>query len=261
MKQLLNRIRPPNWNLGNIVYKIILAPIVRWLNRRRILHRWKVLPARIVICGCQRSGTTLMNEMMRSYKDVSVLAHEEPALRCPYLMLTSKYVVTKYPEDCLKLSEIKATFGDPYIIFLLRDPRDVIVSRHYKNPNRYWVDFKKWKEAVEHYEQFDSSRKVVVRYEELVDNPNMVQELVANIVGLRIRYPFSEFYQHVKSKHPDIKALGGVRPVDSSNKFKYLNLENYARIKEQLIAHPDMSEWLIRYGYQESEVWEQQFQD
>lgn len=126
-------------DLKNIAFKLSFAPLFRRINATEWLNQTILLPQRIVICGCPRSGTTLMNELLRSFSDIQVLNRETYALQMPYLLINKKYVVTKHPLDYKNFSDITKTFRNPIIIYMLRDPRDVIISKHYKNKDLYLI--------------------------------------------------------------------------------------------------------------------------
>ena len=74
-------------DIKNVLYKASLAPFIRKINSSRILNKYGYLPRRVVICGCPRSGTTLMHELLRCYDDIYVMNREEYALRFPYIVL------------------------------------------------------------------------------------------------------------------------------------------------------------------------------
>ena len=57
-------------DIKNALYKMSIAPVVRLINSSVLLNKGKVLPQRIIICGCPRSGTTLMNELLRGLEEV-----------------------------------------------------------------------------------------------------------------------------------------------------------------------------------------------
>ena len=70
---------------------------------------------------------------------------------------------------------------------------------------------------------------------------------------------FSDFHKGLNQKHQDIKALGGIRPIDPNNLRKYLQPQNKGRIKLQLQNYPELSEFLIKYGYEIDNNWEKSF--
>ena len=100
-------------DIKNALYKASLAPFIRKINSSLILNKYSCLPRRVVICGCPRSGTTLMNELLRCYDDIYVMNREEYALRFPYLVLKQKYISTKHPIDFRNLEKITKTFKNP----------------------------------------------------------------------------------------------------------------------------------------------------
>lgn len=175
------------------------------------------------------------------------------------LFIKNKYIATKHPLDFMSLNEIINAFKNPLIICLLRDPRDVIISKHYKNKADYLINYPTWKEAIEAYESFDYDNKLLVHYEDLIRNPDLVQKQIAETENLDIKYNFKEFHHHVVQKHQDIKSLGGIRPIDPKNSGKYTQPEHFDRIKDQLQQFPDMSEYLIKYGYEKDKKWEKHF--
>jgi len=244
-------------NISNAIYKLLIAPVVRFIYRSKLLHKKNILPRRIVICGPPRTGTTLMSECMRSFEDVYVLGYESPALRFPYVVLNKRFIVTKYPRDIYEIDRIISRFDNPWIIFMLRDPRDVLVSQHYKAPGKYWVDFSQWKDAVDIMNRLTEYRHlIVVRYEDLIDKPMHQQNVIADLIGLEPIFPFTDFHRHVDGRHRDIRALSGVRPINGSNRRKWLSQEHKDRVKEQLQKYPYITKYLIEYEYENDSSWE-----
>jgi len=243
----------------NAVFKATLAPVFRRINSSRFLNKSGMLPKRIVICGAPRSGTTLMNELMRCFHDTYVMYREERALRFPYLGVREKYVVTKHPLDFNYLDEVIKKFDRPFIIFMLRDPRDVVISKHYKSKDHYLVNYPLWEKASRAFENLEYDNKILVRYEDLTKNPESVQQLIIARLQLELKSDFRDFFKRVDPRHQDIKSLGGVRPIDSSNSRKYLKKEHFERIREQISKYPEMSDRLIEYGYEQDRSWEVPF--
>ena len=246
-------------DIKNALFKASLAPVFRKINSSKSLNKSGVLPKRVIICGSPRSGTTLMNELMRCYSDTFVMNREELALRFPYLLVKEKYIVTKHPLDFSNLDEIIDTFDEPFIIFLQRDPRDVIVSRHYTNKDRYLVNFPLWKKAINAFDGLDYENKILVRYEKLIENPYNIQLKIADRLKVRVSAEFGDFYMKTDKKHQDIKSLGGIRPIDPNNRGKHMQEQHRDRIREQLKRFPELSDYLIKYGYEKDREWETHF--
>src|SRR4029453_7674218 len=67
-----------------------------------------------------------------------------------------------------------------HIICMLRDPRDVVTSRHRHDMTRYWAPLRLWKRNLRHAKTiFDHPRVILVRYEDLVTKPDKVQADIA----------------------------------------------------------------------------------
>jgi len=97
---------------------------------------------------------------------------------------------------------------------------------------------------------------MLVRYEELIENPRELQQQIADRLQIKISRDFSDFHTRSDKKHKDIKSLGGVRPIDPKNVGKYLQEQNRKRIKGQLKHFPEISDYLIKYGYEKDREWE-----
>ena len=136
------------------------------------------------IVGCRpRSGTTLLAEAMRTcFRTNDYPAHEwslsESKWGGPGIRLTKK------PIDIVVSSEFLEAIDDLTVIYLLRDPRDVVVSNHAADPEKYWVGMNFWRI----YSQFaarkdDHPRLVVLRYEQFVSDPDDAQDRILRRLG------------------------------------------------------------------------------
>jgi hypothetical protein len=80
---------------------------------------------------------------------------------------------------------------DPHfhVICMLRDPRDVVTSRHGKDMARYWAPLRIWKRNFRYARPvLDHARVIPVRYEDLVTQPDKVQaEIARRLPFLRAR--------------------------------------------------------------------------
>ena len=88
----------------------------------------------------------------------------------------------------------------------------------------------------------------VVRFEDLVSDPDNVQKFFERI-GVEFNgKPFSDFHNNPKFRNR--KGLNGLRPVDPENIGKWSLPENRDRIIEQFTAAPQMHDILRIYGYE-----------
>jgi hypothetical protein len=87
-------------------------------------------------------------------------------------------VITKRPKDTLYMPGV---IDDPnlYVIYVTRDPRDVIVSRHGKSEDMYYSNIRLWRELHACARSlFGHDRFLNIRYEDFVNNPDATQNQI-----------------------------------------------------------------------------------
>ncbi|MCH7982245.1 MAG: sulfotransferase, partial [Proteobacteria bacterium] len=114
-----------------------------------------------------RCGTTLLAELMFACFDIDVACvHESSVFNRP----DQEFDVycSKDPND---LSSVRlALLLDPtlWVICLIRDPRDAIVSKHAANPGKYCTNLSVWKRGLRSYRRLQKHpRFFEVKYEDL----------------------------------------------------------------------------------------------
>lgn len=152
----------------------------------------------IIIGGCGRSGTTLLLSILSAHPDVFAIPYETVGLmkwgeRFPdgassdkqpvpiridrihrYLMLRSipaeaRRWCEKTPRNVRHIENILNYWENARFINIIRDPRDVLTSRHRKDPDAYWVPLNRWvRDVQEGMAYHDHPRVYTVRYEDLV---------------------------------------------------------------------------------------------
>jgi len=211
---------------------------------------------RIHITGSPRSGTTLMLEMMSACfrldvvgkKEISVLADlPEPrpdAIAC-----------TKNPGELGIVPELLDLDPDQWFIFMVRDPRDVIVSIHRMRPDIYWTNLRLWNFSWDAIRSCrDHERLIIIRYEDLVRAPDMVQDAISRrIPFLKKRLPFSQYHHHSRPSPQSRQAMHGVRPVNDSSIGTWRR--HKARVAGQLSLHGPVTDVLIELGYEKDDSW------
>jgi len=156
----------------------------RWLRRRLWLWRatdWKnfrridtMTGRAILIGGCGRSGTTVLNGLLSCHPQVQTVDIETSAF-CPTAYTADvdldaafqldrvyrRLVRIEIPASCTRWSEktpknvLFARRALDYLgpgarfIHIVRDGRDVVTSRHRRAPDRYWVSPERWIQDVE----------------------------------------------------------------------------------------------------------------
>ncbi|MFB6355039.1 MAG: sulfotransferase [bacterium] len=233
------------------------------------------------ITGCARSGTTLLQFMMDAFENLDVIPGEQfidqftnpeiqdRARKNHVLMKRDLLCLTgNYPEglditDEQQLADYRIKFLDLIrsldlqLIDIIRDPRDVITSTHHADPDRYWVDFERWyMQYVEinwFMEQWD--KIIRVQYENLLRNPDRVQNRIANVYELNSEFSFSDFPDYVnpddlsEKQQKDIK---GLRKPDPEHIGRWTQ-KDPERVFHVARQYDELTDSLIQLGYEENE--------
>ncbi len=208
----------------------------------------------IVACA-PRSGTTLLHEAMVSCLQID--RHHAHELRFHLGRAgVGELLLTKRPKDTPYVAAVLAAVPEFHVVYLLRDPRDVIVSRHGRSRDRYYTNIRVWRENQAAAREFiDHPRCLALRYEDLVADPDATQQrLCAQFPWLRIRHPFSRYHEHAQVSARSLQALHSVRPIGAGSVGLWR--DNLARIKAQQMIHGSLSPDLIAAGYEPDERWE-----
>lgn len=209
----------------------------------------------IHIVGCSpRSGTTLMQEMMVACFEIDWhCEHEQSIFKAS--PVERGVVCTKHPREVMYMPCVLKHNHQVVSIYVVRDPRDVIVSSHKRQPDRYYSNLRFWLDAERSARKLhDHPRFLIVRYEDLVTDPDRVQlELEQALPFLKRRFAFSEFHLHAQISEQSAVALNGVRPVDGSSIGRWR--QHLDRVASQIRYHGDISAALIAYRYESDARW------
>lgn len=209
---------------------------------------------RIHIVGISpRTGTTLLAECMRVCFEIGRAEEHEVSLStirwCPTVYLTKK------PDDIGHVGMRLALDPRLTVICMIRDPRDTIMSRHGSRPDEYFTNLGRWKRQNTYVRRLrDHPRFIRVRYEQLVADPDGVQDLlVARIPCLRPLRRFSEFHEGTGVSRRSELALGGLRPiaVDSVARWR----RDLPRLRAEIGRYGPIDEELVEHGYERDASW------
>jgi len=206
-----------------------------------------------IVSVSPRTGTTLLAECMVACMNIDGFeAHEASIAR---IRAGTQIYLTKRPGDLLAVGPRLAIDPHFHVICTLRDPRDVIVSRHRNDPGRYWVPLQVWKKRLSAFRQLARHERVlVVRYEDLVTDPDATQRRIQErLPFLRPTRAFSEFHAVAVPSHESLKALGGLRQFDTDSVGNWRR--HLPRVAGQLVQHGPITEELIEFGYERDASW------
>ncbi|MDX1499783.1 MAG: sulfotransferase domain-containing protein [Woeseiaceae bacterium] len=207
----------------------------------------------IVACS-PRSGTTLLHEAMVTCFRVD--RHYDHEIRFHLVdVRPDEILVTKRPKDIMYMP---AVIDDPGVdvIYLLRDPRDVIVSRHGKDRDMYYSNIRLWREMHGYAKPiYGHDRFLEVRYERFVRDPDAVQaEIGTKFPWLERLHAFSEYHRHAVVSEKSKLAMHEVRPIAPTSVGVWK--QHPGRIRGQQQIHGSLTPDLIECGYETSAEWE-----
>lgn len=225
--------------------------------------RWQ-----LAICGFSRSGTTLLHQLLRqSTSDVYIPPDERSYRAIPF-----RYgkVITKRPLDVFALPATKRfrKLRPIYVLFVVRDPCDLITSRHTAVHGDYFIGadyvyhicedgsfYKKPDGGIlstyeAYLKLFDAKLPIsVLRYEDLVCKPQEVQSWFESVFSLRFPKGFNEFGS--ESQISLSAPLNGVRAPETSRIGRWReNPELRGRVKSQFLAHPELEKVASAFQYE-----------
>jgi len=210
---------------------------------------------RIHIAGASpRTGTTLLAEAMVACFDIELYSEHEARIFASAPRPGGVFL-TKAPRDILLAGEALARMPLLHVIFMLRDPRNVIVSRHRRDPSRYWAGLKFWRAYTAAARPLQNHpRFIMLRYEDLLDDPDAVQAgLVKQMPFLRVTLPFSRYHEVARPADDAVAALGGVRPINPGRRDAWR--QHLPRIAGQIALHGSIAGDLIEFGYETDDTW------
>ena len=209
----------------------------------------------IVACS-PRSGTTLLHEVMVTCFRVD--KHYDHEIRFNLVSADAgQTLITKRPKDTMYMPRIIEDDMELYVIYMLRDPRDVICSRHGKDKSTYYSNIRLWREMHAYARQmYGHERFLEIRYEHFVSDPDATQALILEkLPWLEKLHDFSEYHEYAKVSEKSIKAMHSVRPIAPTSVSVWT--KHLGRVKGQQLIHGSLSPDLIETGYEADADWEQ----
>ncbi len=237
----------------------------------------------ITICGYPRSGTSLLYNMLATC--LPSFHHDDFEHSCLEYVGQWRDVLSKRPLDIFKIERLahKNKLGKRLlVIVLIRDPRDIVTSRHPRVPDDYFIGWEHCyrvdgpkgpepvhpgiREIAAEIERVDALAQVDlvrVRYEDLVADPEGVQAKLAAATGLVFEGAFSDFHTAEQLAYRyegeqaarDPALVREDQPVDASRAGKWRAPEHRTRVREEFAAHRGLLALVHEYAYETNDTW------
>ena len=233
----------------------------------------------IVIGGCGRSGTTLLASILGSNEEVYTI-DSETALLCPGCygenqipialntikknleidknkffnicfdkkLTAEKRWCEKTPRNIYYFEKIKDLFdGKVELVEIIRDGRDVILSKHSSNNENFWVSIERWVYEVSIGRKIQSSTKHhVIKYEDLVSNCEKYIEKLSKNIGIQAPYDWENWTTKTNLKN-NFAFGGNVKPIFNSSVRKW-EKDSTGRVNE-FMKNKEAVNLLNQLGY------------
>ena len=185
----------------------------------------------IVACS-PRSGTTLLHEAMVTCFRFD--KHYDHEIRFHLVSAEpGQTLITKRPKDTMYMPAVIDDDPELYVIYVMRDPRDTICSRHGKKKSMYYSNIRLWRQMHSYARQMAGHERFLeVRYEDFVTDP--VPE--AQRIFDHVKLPFAqECRNHIE------------RSISQThlNKWQVTFSE-----QELALLLPHIESELLRFGYE-----------
>lgn len=166
-------------------------------------------------------------------------------------------LLTKRPKDTMYMPAVIADDPELYVIYVMRDPRDVIVSRHGKDNSVYYSNIRLWRQMHQYAQQMSGHERFLeIRYEDFVRDPDATQQAIAaKFPWLEKKHDFSEYHEYAQVSEKSITAMHSVRPIAPTSVGVWT--QHPGRIKGQQLIHGSLTPDLIECGYETTGAWEQ----
>ena len=175
---------------------------------------------------------------------------------------------SKYPLDTMCLDTIdkwNVHKKDVKVLLCVRDVRSIITSVHANAPGRYLAGWdaaykiqkgkmhRDYPGAMKYFRKIQEERKknrsMIVRYEDVVRDPDSAAENIGKFCGVEFDSSFSDFYKGKQLKGMSV-ALNGVRPVQLDRIDGWKDKKHAKRIKNQFKQCPALNDVLTAFNYE-----------
>jgi hypothetical protein len=252
-------------------FKRTFVPLILALGRRK--ERRIFTEAPVIIGGGARSGTTLLLSILSAHPSIFAFSSELSLFRYGkeingrfmperidrlYSGILRRCIgrqvdrwCEKTPNNIRHIQRIDSFFqGKDYrFIHIIRDGRDVILSRHPHTTHRYYhVEPEEWMADVqEGLKHQDRENFLTIHYESLIRDFENTMASVCEHIGIELSDEILNFYEHARVRKSPAY-YSGLEKMHSNSIGRWEKPENKGRVDE-LLAYPGATELLQKLGY------------
>lgn len=252
-------------------FKRIFVPLILNLGRRKEKGIFTGTP--IIIGGGARSGTTLLLSILSAHPSIFAFRKELSLFKYGkeidgrfipdridrfYTGILRSRISNKVDRWCEKtpnniryIKRIDSFFQQKEYRFIqiVRDGRDVILSRHPHDTDRYYhVEPADWVNDVREGLKFaERENFLTIRYESLIEDFENTMTAVCDHVGITLSDEILNFFDHASVRR-NPAYFTGLKKMHNKSIGKWKKTENKERVKE-LLAYPGAMELLKKFNY------------
>ncbi len=236
---------------------------------------------RIHITGCSRSGTTMLHFAFIAFAktilyDKEISPWTYPELRetvkfflnnlfnTSHLYLISKRNAPWWQKERLDKLLAYSDITNTQIILIVRDPRDVLTSKHPLDKKRYYVDPELWMNSIiagNYLEQYlPGNHFLKIRYEDVINEPEYIAEQFKKRYNLSLRAGVRSMALlkdnmetlNIHNSHM-VAYMHNMRNLDSNSIGKWQKSKQDIRYIESLMKQKELGAMIIdfmrKHGY------------
>lgn len=181
---------------------------------------------RIYIMGCGRSGTWLLTALFSTFQDVCLVPNELPVEYFGVFSTDVPVLVMK--RSSTSYQTIETIPPEVEIVMIVRHPYDVLTSHHPHFQKDFYIAPHRWLGemlAVRYLLDIRRPNTMIIRYEDLVANPEGIQEEFSANFDIKPFAAANEIVSTFKSPAAAV-AMHGLRPIDQNSVCRFRNDPN-----------------------------------
>jgi len=256
------------------LYKKPFLPLIKFLGKKKAARVFSREP--IFIGGCGRSGTTLLLSVISAHPEVFACPRElgifnkihkgsegeivpdrlDRLYRCILLRKVddrANRFCEKSPSNVNRFEEINEFYnGNVKFIHIIRDGRDVCLSKHPTDPSKYWVGPKRWvNDVTAGLGHLNHPNVLTVFYEDLVSDYLPTISRICTFCDLKVTSEMENWFAHT-TVTKNSAYHGGVKKLHKGSVRKWEKPKNAKRVSE-VLDHPGFTKLLEKLGYNNPE--------